>query len=188
MTAGSVHLVLDEEVTRARVVETARRAGWAPISPGHERGRQSDAAWASRWPDVEFRYHDQADRGVQTIEVVGPDSAEAVAHVRRMLPVVSLEALVLDAVLATSREQKIKAVNRVAAAAGSEPHDGALLVFQAGLVDPDPAVREAAVVAAGTTGWPAVVDLLSMLGDNDPSVGVRETAARLAAELRGRGS
>lgn len=149
-----------------------------------DKHRPYELVWSFRWPGVSLHYQEEPYIGVRLMLVAGWDREEAVEHVRRLLPIVSLEALVLEAYSAVTSEEKIRIVRRVAAATGPDLHQGALLVFQACFIDADPTVRSAAVFATSYPGWREFEEPLAVLAEHDPALEVRDLAARTVDALR----
>ena len=140
--------------------------------------------YLTRWEGVSLHYQEDTLIGVPYLLLIGAVEEHMVDMVRKLFPVESVETLVLKAYDATSADEKIDVVYRVAAACGPGVHDGALLVFKACFIDSDPSVREAAVFATTYVGWREFEPSLTGLAADDPAPEVREVASHTLDALR----
>lgn len=178
-------LVLTHQANRDRVRRIADEAGLDLV---HEvpaaHPQPYELVYSTPWEGVSLHYQEDTLIGVPYLLLAGDVDEVVVETVRKIFPVESVETLVLKAYSAASANEKIDIVYRVGAACGPSVHEGALLVFRACFVDPDPSVREAAAYATTYVGWREFVAPLGVLAAEDPAPQVREVAGLALNALR----
>lgn len=181
-------LLLAAGVGLPQVSAAAQRAGWTRVFEDPRDGhRPHRVAWTgSGWPpDVRVYYIDDHLIHVAYLLVRGAERERAMATVQLLVPAYGMERAAREALAARTPAEKITAIRGIAVlAAAGDVHRGALSIFDAGFIDPDPEVRRTTIGASTYPAWREFESRLEIMIAHDNDESVRDLARRAITALR----
>ncbi len=180
-----VRVVLDESLTEANVDSAGWDLQWSigkVIKAEGKTPKQAIYYYCDEEIQKTFiRFYEDDFIDLPFIEVYGddPKSVEfVVKDIHDSLPTHSVPEIVAMVKNATEREELFLAMRYLGIGCGGEPATPELLeMFQKWSTNPDPDIRDTAIIAMGYAAWPEFKDILEKMISTDPVPSLRKYAA-----------
>lgn len=178
-------IALAPSVTRRTFQDLAFDSRWRLHGVVEERGEVPyEEIWTVGDENTAAHYIEDKILAVPYVLVMGERIDEVAATLAERLETVTPEEAAASTREAPGKRERLRSIAYLAAAAPESAHPAVLKAFEELLADPDPEVRDHAILGSVYPLWPEIDGLLERVHEDDPEPHIREAAANALAAIK----